>query len=69
MERDPKKFIENSKEIYQFSGYTVFAKATFKGKDDYQKQRRHSEAKKTFRAQRRHSKAKTTFKTILKALV
>jgi len=33
------------KEIYQFSGYTVFAKATFKGKDDIQKQRRHSESK------------------------
>jgi hypothetical protein len=72
----PKKFKENSKEIYQFSGYTVFAKATFKGKDDYQKQRRHSEAKTTFRTQRKHSeckydiqkqrqhsKAKTTFRT------
>jgi hypothetical protein len=39
MERDPKKFIENSKEIYQFFGYTVFAKPTFIGKDDIQRQR------------------------------
>ena len=68
----PKKFKENSKEIYQFSGYTVFAKATFKGKDDIQKQRRHSESKDDNQnhkkasflythMQRRHSKAKMTF--------
>jgi hypothetical protein len=61
------------KEIYQFSGYTVFAKATFKGKDDIQKQRRHSESKDDNQnhkkasflythMQRRHSKAKMTFK-------
>jgi hypothetical protein len=55
MERDPKKFIENSKEIYNFFGYNVFAKATFKGKDDIQRQRRHSECKDNIQKQRRHS--------------
>jgi hypothetical protein len=52
----PKKCIENSEEIYQFSGYTVFAKATFKGKDDIQKQRRPSKRKDDIQKQRRHSK-------------